>query len=80
MVIKSIRLRSACVGSVSLKYVGVFLLFAISCSSEGNKSQDELIEEAYPYVTNTGISFDIEDFKDKVLLANNKECKILEHV
>ena len=37
----------------------------ISCSSEGNKSQDELIEEAYPYVTNTGTSFGIEDFKDK---------------
>ena len=37
----------------------------ISCSSEGNKSQDELIEEAYPYVTNTGTSIGIEDFKDK---------------
>ena len=39
-----------------------------------------LIDKPYPFGLIKVLEPDLEDFKDKVLLANNKECKILEHV
>jgi len=39
-----------------------------------------LIDQPYPFGLIKVIEPNLEDFKDKVLLANNKECKILEHV
>ena len=39
-----------------------------------------LIDQPYPFGLIKVLEPDLEDFKDKVLLANNKECKILEHV
>ena len=39
-----------------------------------------LIDQPYPFGLIKVFEPDLEDFKDKVLLANNKECKILEHV
>ena len=39
-----------------------------------------LIDQPYPFGLIKVFEPNLEDFKDKVLLANNKECKILEHV
>jgi len=39
-----------------------------------------LIDKPYPFGLIKVLEPNLEDFKDKVLLANNKECKILEHV
>ena len=39
-----------------------------------------LIDQPYPFGLIKVLEPNLEDFKDKVLLANNKECKILEHV
>ena len=39
-----------------------------------------LIDQPYPFGLIKVLEPDLEDFKDKVLLANNKECKILEYV
>ena len=39
-----------------------------------------LIDKPYPFGLIKVLEPDLEDFKDKVLLANNKECKILEYV
>jgi len=39
-----------------------------------------LIDQPYPFGLIKILEPNFEDFKDKVLLANNKECKILEHV
>ena len=39
-----------------------------------------LIEQPYPFGLIKIFEPNLEDFKDKVLLANNKECKILENV
>ena len=39
-----------------------------------------LIDQTYPFGLIKVFEPNLEDFKDKVLLANNKECKILEHV
>ena len=39
-----------------------------------------LIDQPYPFGLIKVLEPDLEDFKDKVLLANNKECKILDHV
>ena len=39
-----------------------------------------LIDKPYPFGLIRVLEPNLEDFKDKVLLANNKECKILEHV
>ena len=39
-----------------------------------------LIDQPYPFGLIKVFEPDLKDFKDKVLLANNKECKILEHV
>ena len=39
-----------------------------------------LIDQPYPFGLIKVLEPNLEDFKDKVLLANNKECKILDHV
>ena len=39
-----------------------------------------LIDQPYPFGLIKVFEPNLEDFKDKVLLANNKECKILENV
>ena len=39
-----------------------------------------LIDQPYPFGLIKVLEPNLEDFKDKVLLANNKECKILEYV
>ena len=39
-----------------------------------------LIDQPYPFGLIKVFEPNLEDFKDKVLLANNKECKILEYV
>ena len=39
-----------------------------------------LIDQPYPFGLIKVLEPNLEDFKDKILLANNKECKILEHV
>ena len=39
-----------------------------------------LIDKPFPFGLIKVLEPNLEDFKDKVLLANNKECKILEHV
>ena len=39
-----------------------------------------LIDKPYPFGLIKVFEPNLEDFKDKVLLANNKECKILKHV
>ena len=39
-----------------------------------------LIDQPYPFGLIKVLEPNLEDFKDKVLLANKKECKILEHV
>ncbi len=39
-----------------------------------------LIDKPYPFGLIKVLEPNLEDFRDKVLLANNKECKILEHV
>ena len=39
-----------------------------------------LIDKPYPFGLIKVLSPDLKDFKDKILLANNKECKILENV
>ena len=39
-----------------------------------------LIDQPYPFGLIKVLEPNLEDFKDEVLLANNKECKILEHV
>ena len=39
-----------------------------------------LIDQPYPFGLIKVLEPNLEDFKDKVLLANNKECKILENV
>ena len=39
-----------------------------------------LIDTPYPFGLIRVLEPNLEDFKDKVLLANNKECKILEYV
>ena len=39
-----------------------------------------LIDKPYPFGLIKVLEPNLEDFKDKVLLANNKECKILEYV
>ncbi len=39
-----------------------------------------LIDQPYPFGLIKVFEPDLKEFKDKVLLANNKECKILEHV
>ena len=38
-----------------------------------------LIDNPYPFGLIKIFEPDLEDFKNKVLLANKKECKILEH-
>lgn len=40
-------------------------LVFLSCSGEGSKTLEELIEEAFPYVTNNNKSLDIANFEDK---------------
>ena len=37
-------------------------------------------DQPYPFGLIKVFEPNLEDFKDKVLLANNKECKILENV
>ena len=39
-----------------------------------------LIDQPYPFGLIKVLEPNLEDFKDKVLLANNKECKILDYV
>tara|TARA_B100001057_G_C22829522_1_gene942817 strand:- start:160 stop:1044 length:885 start_codon:yes stop_codon:yes gene_type:complete len=39
-----------------------------------------LIDQPYPFGLIKVIEPNFEDFKDKILLANNKECKILENI
>ena len=39
-----------------------------------------LIDQPYPFGLIKVLEPNLEDFEDKILLANNKECKILEHV
>ena len=39
-----------------------------------------LIDQPYPFGLIKVFEPNLEDFKDKVLLANNKECKILENI
>ena len=39
-----------------------------------------LINQPYPFGLIKVLEPNLEDFKNKILLANNKECKILEHV
>ena len=39
-----------------------------------------LIDQPYPFGLIKVLEPDLEDFRNKVLLANNKECKILEYV
>ncbi len=39
-----------------------------------------LIDKPYPFGLIKVLEPNLEDFKDKKLLANNKECKILDHV
>ena len=39
-----------------------------------------LIDQPYPFGLIKILEPNLEDFKNKILLANNKECKILEHV
>ena len=39
-----------------------------------------LIDQPYPFGLIKVLEPNLEDFKDKILLANNKECKILERV
>ena len=39
-----------------------------------------LIDKPYPFGLIKVFEPNLEDFKDEILLANNKECKILEYV
>ena len=39
-----------------------------------------LINQPYPFGLIKVLEPNLEDFKNKILLANNKECKILENV
>ena len=39
-----------------------------------------LIDQPYPFGLIKVLEPNLEDFEDKILLANNKKCKILEHI
>ena len=39
-----------------------------------------LIDQPYPFGLIKVLEPSLEDFKNEILLANNKECKILEYV
>ena len=39
-----------------------------------------LIDQPYPFGLIKVLEPNLKDFEDKILLANNKQCKILEHV
>ena len=51
-------------------------LVFLSCSGEGSKTLEELIEEAFPYVTNNNKSLDIGDCK-KILRDVFSQIKVI---